>query len=108
MKKIAKIMPLLAIALFVYGFVQSQVVVNAKTEDNYISDGIYIEGLHVGGMTAEEAELALEEYLVELGETPFTLEAGDKQIVFTAAQMGTFALSTFCLSILRNILQHSL
>ena len=46
----------------------------------------------MGGMTADEAQVALEEYLVELGETPFALEAGDKQITFTAAQMG-FAAS---------------
>ena len=88
MKKIAKVIPFLAVVFFVCVFVQSQVVVSAKTEDKYISEGIYIEGLHVGGMTADEAQAALDEYLVELGETPFALEAGDKQITFTAAQMG--------------------
>lgn len=88
MKKIAKVIPFLAIALMVYVFVQSQVVVSAKTEDNRISDGIYIEGLYVGGMTAEEAQEAMEAYLNLLGETEFSLEAGDKQITFTAAEMG--------------------
>ena len=88
MKKIAKVIPFLAAAFFLYVFIQSQVVVSAKTEENYISDGIYIEDLHVGGMTAEEAQAALEEYIAGLGETEFALEAGDKQITFTAAQLG--------------------
>ena len=92
MKKIVKGIPFLAIALFVYVFMQSQVLVSAKTEDKYISDGIYIEGLHVGGMTAEEAQIALDEYIAELGETTFELEAGGKQITVTANQMGFLAV----------------
>ena len=88
MKKIAKVIPFLAIALCVYMFMQSQVLVSAKTEDNRIADGIYVEGLHIGGMTAEEAQSALEEYLTELGETPFVLDAGGRQITVSAMQMG--------------------
>lgn len=92
MKKTVKLIPFIAIALFVYVFVQSQVVVSAKTEENYIEDGIYIEELSIGGMTAEEAQIALDEYLLKLGETEFTLEAGEKQITFTAAEMGFSAV----------------
>ena len=92
MKKIARIIPFLTIALLVCVFVQSRVSVSAKTDDSRISDGIYIEELYVGGMTAEEAEEALDVYLIELGETELTLEAGNKQLTFTAAEMG-FAVS---------------
>lgn len=91
MKKTAKAIPFLAVAFFLYVFIQSQIVVSAKTEDNYISDGIYIEGLHIGGMTADEAQAALEEYVATLGETTFTLEAGGRQLSVTAAQMGISA-----------------
>ena len=92
MKKIAKVIPFLAIALCVYMFVQSQVLVSAKAEENRIADGIYIEDLHIGGMTAEEAQAALEKYVAELGEIPFVLDVGGKQITVTAAQMGFAAM----------------
>ena len=92
MRRLAKVAPFIAIALFVCVFVQSQVFVSAKTDDSCISDGIYIEELYVGGMTAEEAQAALDEYVAELGETEFVLEAGGKQIAFTANEMG-FAIS---------------
>ena len=61
MKKIAKLIPFLAIVLCMYVFAQSQMIVSAKEKENVISEGIYIEDLHIGGMTAEEAEAALEE-----------------------------------------------
>lgn len=88
MKKLARIIPVITIALFVYIFVQSQVFVSAKTEDKRISEGIYIEELYVGGMTADEAREALDVYLMELGETEFTLQTGEHQLVFTANELG--------------------
>lgn len=62
--------------------------VNAKTNDNRISEGIYIESLYIGGMTEEEAEEALAGYIEELNEVQFTLAAGEKQITFDASEMG--------------------
>lgn len=62
--------------------------VNAKANDNRISDGIYIEGVYIGGMTEEEAEAALADYIEELNLKEFTLAAGDKQLTFAASEMG--------------------
>lgn len=92
MKRLAKAVPFLAIACFLWMFVQSQTYVLAKTDNSRISEGIYIEELYIGGMTAEEAQAALDEYVAELGRTEFMLMAGEKRIVFTADEMG-FAVS---------------
>jgi len=65
-----------------------QLKVKAGTNDNRISEGIYIESVYIGGMTVEEAQVALDAYIAQLSETNFTLTAGDKQISVNASDMG--------------------
>jgi len=62
--------------------------VNAKTSDNRIAKGIYIETVSIGGMTVEEAEAALADYVAQLKEKEIILTAGDKQISFATEEMG--------------------
>ena len=86
-----KIRPLIAVLIVLFAAVLvlgKKTSVQAKNDDNRIADGIYIETVYVGGMTYEEAYDAIEAYLAELRNKNLTLEAGDKQLSFTAGQMG--------------------
>lgn len=58
-------------------------------EENRIKDGIYISGMDAGGMTAAEAEAAVEEYVENLQDTTITLlTSGGNEVVVTPADMG--------------------
>lgn len=92
MKKLKVILPVAVLAVAVSVFLGMHLQVNAKSNDNRISEGIYIESVYIGGMTVEEAEAALADYIEELSATEFTLVAGDKQIRFDASDMG-FAIT---------------
>ncbi len=67
--------------------------VSAKENSGYIEEGVYIETVNVGGMTKEEAEAAVEQYVLELEEKEFVLEAGDKSLTFTADEMGLYVVN---------------
>ena len=61
-----------------------------KAQDDYrVKNGIYISGIDVGGMTAEEAEAAIEAYVESLRDTEITLIAGGgSEVSVTAGDMG--------------------
>ena len=88
MKKLRVILPIAVLAVVAGMFSTMYLQVNAKAQDNRISEGIYIESVYIGGMTVEEAQEALDAYVEELGTKKFTLTAGDKQISFDASEMG--------------------
>ncbi len=66
---------------------------SAKAEDETkIADGIYIGTVYVGGMTEEEANAAISEYVEKLMSTTFTLKGVDGTSVdATAEEMGITA-----------------
>jgi len=101
MKKLRVILPvaIFAVALSVLSGMYLQV--NAKANDNRISEGIYIESVYIGGMTVEEAQAALDAYIEELNAKELTLTAGDKQISFDISEMG-FAVTN------ENIVQEAM
>lgn len=88
MRKIKVIIPVIIFAVAAGIFFSMQFHVNAKTSDNRISKGIYIETVSIGGMTIEEAEAALADYVAQLKEKEITLTAGEKQISFATEEMG--------------------
>ena len=88
MRKIKIMLPLLLAVLAVGVWSGMYLQVNAKTSDNRISEGIYIESVYVGGMTAEEAQDALDTYIEELNEKAITLAAGDKQFEAKISELG--------------------
>ena len=88
MKKLKVVLPVAVLAIIASFFSGMYLRVNAKANDDRISEGIYIESVYIGGMTVEEAEAALDAYVAELSATEFTLTAGDKKIVFDAEEMG--------------------
>lgn len=54
-----------------------------------INNGIYIGTVDVGGMTVEEAEEAVEEYVNELSSTVITLQAAnDAEVAVTVGELG--------------------
>lgn len=53
-----------------------------------IAEGVYIGNIYVGGMTEEEAEAAIDAYVLEAGEAVFTLSAGERQIEVAAEELG--------------------
>ena len=61
-----------------------------KTEDT-IADGVYIGSIDVGGMTVDEAQSAVDDYVSNLMDTTFTLKGYDGEIEVTAEDMGLHA-----------------
>lgn len=88
MKKLRVVLPVAVLAVVAGIFSTMYLQVNAKANDNRISEGIYIESVYIGGMTVEEAQAALDAYVEELSAKEFTLTAGGKQICFDASEMG--------------------
>lgn len=57
-------------------------------EDVVISDGIFIGGIEVGGMTAREASRAVQQKVEQMGEATVTLMMGDTPITATLNSLG--------------------
>lgn len=88
MKKIRVILSVAIFAVVTGIFFGMYFQVNAKNNDKQILEGIYIENIYIGGMTQEEAEEALAEYITELNNKKITVTAGDKQLDFVASDLG--------------------
>ena len=73
MKKIIKMLPFLAIVLAAVLF-KTTAGIYAEEEER-IAQGVYIGNVNVGGMTAEEAENAVESYVQSVKDATITLEA---------------------------------
>lgn len=57
-------------------------------EEERIAQGVYIGNVNVGGMTAEEAENAVESYVQSVKDATITLEAGERSITVPASEFG--------------------
>ena len=86
MKKIIKFTTItLMTALLVCG---SSLLIKAE-ETTQIKTGVYIENIDVSGMTAEEAQAAVEDYVAEISNMPVTLRAAQgNEIEVSAADFG--------------------
>jgi vancomycin resistance protein YoaR len=87
MKKTSRILAVCACAL-VLGVVFAKVTDLKAEETERIADGVYIGGIQVGGMTAEEATDAIKEYAESLSGAVFTFTAGTNSVQVTAADLG--------------------
>lgn len=83
-----KVVKCLAAVLAVYVTVFSMsMTVNAK--ENKIESGIYANDINLSGMTASEAETAVQTYVDALADTQITLHAVDNnEIMVTASEIG--------------------
>ena len=86
MKKFIKFTTIsLMTALLVCG---SSLLIKAE-ETTQIKTGVYIENIDVSGMTAEEAQAAVEDYVAEISSMPVTLRAAQgNEIEVSAADFG--------------------
>lgn len=87
MKNWKKIVPVIAIGLFVCSVVGYNVTAKAQEEDK-IADKVTIGGIDVGGMNALEASEAVETHVEEAMNTTFTLQADENQIEVKAKDLG--------------------
>lgn len=78
---------LAAIGILTAGFAVNEAYAEAKQGDK-ILDNIYIGEVAVGGMSEEEAEQAVHNYVTEIQNTKFTLTVNDKSMTATAKQLG--------------------
>lgn len=53
-----------------------------------IADGVYIEDIHVGGMTIEEARLAVDEYIAEIGKNTITVMTDGQSAIARMNDLG--------------------
>ncbi len=86
MKKIVKMLPFLAIVLAAV-LIKTTAGIYAG-EDDRIAQGVYIGNVNVGGMTAEEAESAVETYVQSVKDATITLQAGESSISVPASEFG--------------------
>lgn len=78
---------LTAFGVVIAGFALNQAYAEAKQGDK-ILDNIYIGEVAVGGMTKEEANQAVTNYINGIQSTEFTLTVNDKSMKATAKQLG--------------------
>lgn len=66
----------------------------SKEKDNTISNGVYIAGIDVSGMTKEEAADAINEYLEELGNKTITFVIDTNEVEVSALELGLECTNT--------------
>ncbi len=87
MKRLKQFYVLPAVAAAVCLVFAGRTVMHAEQAET-IAEGVYIGGIDVGGMTADEAASAVESYVKDAGEAQFTLSAGERQITVPASDLG--------------------
>lgn len=60
----------------------------AKSSEDRILEGVYIGELAVGGMTRDEAESAIEEYVDEMLEEPVVFKVSDREVKALPEELG--------------------
>lgn len=88
MRNITKGLRVLAMAGLLGAVMLTTDSVYAKEDSDRIVEGVYIGTIDVGGMTKEEAKAAIDEYVENLQDAVFTLEAASGSIDVSAADMG--------------------
>jgi vancomycin resistance protein YoaR len=86
-KLIVSLFCLLVVVAVMAGF-ELKPLAAAKNEDNTINSGVYIAGMDVSGMTAEEATEAVESYMDELGKKSITLMIDTNAVKVAASDLG--------------------
>ena len=60
----------------------------ADIDKNIICEGIYIDSLYIGGLTKEQAESAVDEYIKSLQEAKVTINVKDATVETTLGELG--------------------
>lgn len=86
MRKLKYLLPVLAFGVVIAA--AATTVQADKTEDKTIADRVYIGDIAVGGMTAEEAREAVDDFVDDLQDDVITLTAGDYSVEATVGDLG--------------------
>lgn len=86
-------MPVVMLTMLFAGMMAATITVKAAVEakapgDDTIPNRVYVEDIDIGGMTKEEAEDAVQEYVDQLGDAKLTLAAGKNTFEITAKELG--------------------
>lgn len=87
MKKWKVVLPVVCAAVVIAGL-SFMVTVKADENDNVIPRNIYIGEIAVGGMTREEAQEAVDQYIAENSEAVLTLEADKNSVEASLEDLG--------------------
>lgn len=87
MKKYIRLLPILILA-FTVAFAGHSLLNASAKEERTIPDTVYIGDVDVSGMTEDEAEDALRDYVDAMQNKSFTLTTGDKSIQVSAEDLG--------------------
>lgn len=87
MKKVMKWLPLLMAVLVVTGMGVMNVYADTKEEET-IFEGVYVNSISLAGMTEEEAESMIEDYVNQLLAAPITLTMGDRYVEIMPEDIG--------------------
>lgn len=88
MKKMRRILPVISAAIAAALVSVVAVTVRANETNGIIPENVYIEDIAVGGMTAEEAEAAVEEYVAENEAVEISLEADENSVTASTSDLG--------------------
>lgn len=89
MKRWIKGLPVLGLAVLAAAGIGHQTMAKAESsQEDVIADRIYIGEVAVGGMTEEEAEAAVQNYVSGLSEKTVTLTINDKTVEVAAGELG--------------------
>lgn len=87
MKKWKVVLPVVCAAVLIAGL-SFMVTVKADENNNVIPQNIYIGEIAVGGMTREEAQAAVDQYMEENNEAVLTLEADKNSVEASLEDLG--------------------
>ncbi|MGB8453403.1 MAG: VanW family protein [Anaerocolumna sp.] len=78
------------VLLFVICFFSTTISskVFAESEDDTITQGVYIDSIHIGGMTTDEAKQAVKEYADDLKSKKITVKIDDNTETITLGKLG--------------------
>lgn len=81
------ILSCMLVSAIVIGVAGSKMYTQAS-ENNKIENGIQVEGIELGGLTEEEAEQKISDYIEQVLESRIILKAENKQIEVSAKELG--------------------
>lgn len=88
MKKMRRILPIISAAIVVVLVSAAAITVKANETNGIIPENVYIEDIAVGGMTVEEAEAAIEEYVAANEDAEFVLKADENSVTASMSDIG--------------------
>jgi len=92
-RKMKVLLSCMIAGVIVIGVAGSKIYTHAS-EDNKIKTGIQVEGIELGGLTLQEAEQKLSDYMDQVLGSVITLKAAAKQVEVTAKELGVTWVNT--------------